>query len=147
MGGDRDYQIDRKKKSGNMIHYMFLLCGFGFHNQFGGPEPDLKLRRGGTRDSGLRVTRNGREFLIIPKVNDYKGFDERLRLPEGTIIPDAIYVAARYHNPPVDDCEMVGWEFGSKLLAERDLRMWTHQLNYTKAYVALPHMKDLTGES
>jgi hypothetical protein len=141
LGGDNDYQI-ATKKAGNQGHYEFLMGALGFHNCFGGPEPDLKLRRGGTRDSGLRINQSGKTFVVIPKVNAYKGPDQRLRIPVGTESDNAIYVAARYHELR-DDVELVGWEYSRDVVALNDLRMFVNKANYTVPYMLLRSMNTL----
>lgn len=139
--GDADYQI-ATSKAGNQGHYEFLIACFAFINNFGGPGPDLKLRRGGTRDSGLRITLGDKQFVVIPKANAYKGIDQRLRVPVGTVTSDAIYVAARYYEQG-DDVELVGWEYARVLVEHNDLRRFKSQNNYTLPYTMLRSMGDL----
>lgn len=129
--------------SGADIHRIGLLGEFAFCNIFGGTV-DLTFRRSGDDGGDLYVIfRDGRRVAVDVKTSTYTGPNPYLRVPTSRMHTRMIYVAAAY-DPARDDVDLVGWEYGHRLVHGLVRSFPPHYtLNYVAAYENLRSLERL----
>ena len=128
------------KLTSQQIHRIGFLGEFAYFNRYGGAEVDLTYRPGGDQgaDNVLGI------HPVDVKTLTFRGPGACLLVPVNRMNRSAIYVAASYMHE-ADDIELVGWEWGWRLVKENRIRTFpphnTH--NYTKLFTKLTPMTEL----